>query len=265
MCVECTEFAFNVLKERKDLDIVIMTGLEQEELKRRLCQHNSLFFTEAAKTPGATYRVLKYAMRWSRAGNAMRPVKVDVLVAKAPSLHIPNIPRDRIQTVNNYPVCPFEMLTLLRMQGWEDHLNATQHFHRNKAYVDARDLQDFILPFAKGSTFGAGANVSQTLFATAEGYLPQDFVQRSKERVLKYGLTYKSQIGDWRALGVDVPEPEPEPVRTKTLSWRARAYDDDDDFDDLYDFEYNRPDYDSDRDNWHYHDQIDRGYYYRSD
>lgn len=131
---------YMTFRSPNDIDIVVETPMDQEELKRRMVQHNSRFFLVAAKTPGATYKVLKHGLSFSRYA-----VKVDVLIANV-TLDIPTVPSSRVKSIDAYPTCPLAFLILLRLQAWDHHRVAAQMHLRNKAAVDYSDLTIHLLP-----------------------------------------------------------------------------------------------------------------------
>jgi hypothetical protein len=100
------------------VDLVVQTDLyTQERLKALLVTANPDFYLVAAKTPGATYRVL-----WCRLTGYRRSCKVDILLPGI--MNIPRVPRELIKRVQNLPVMPLAGILLLKLQAWEDHRNA---------------------------------------------------------------------------------------------------------------------------------------------
>ncbi|EJD42900.1 hypothetical protein AURDEDRAFT_67139 [Auricularia subglabra TFB-10046 SS5] len=172
----------------QDIDIVVETQLDQEELKRRIVQHNPRFFLVVAKTPGATYKVLKHGRRFSRYA-----VKVDVLIANV-TLDIPSVPPPRVQTISTFPACPLAFLILLRLQGWDHHRVAAQTHLRSKAAVDHTDLVMQLLPYVR-ARIGAG------MMADAETYLPARFMDISRARVRRFVAAYPASRSAWETVG----------------------------------------------------------------
>ncbi|EIN09003.1 hypothetical protein PUNSTDRAFT_68008 [Punctularia strigosozonata HHB-11173 SS5] len=125
-----------------DVDLVVFTKSHtQEELKRLLESKNSSFYTVAAKTPGATYRVLWYRIPGTTTfGGLPKLCKVDILVP--PTLNIPWVPPERIERIDGIPVMPILPLLLLKLQGWEDHTEAHQTHLRLKQTDDVRDIKE---------------------------------------------------------------------------------------------------------------------------
>ncbi|KAH7091841.1 hypothetical protein BKA62DRAFT_723710 [Auriculariales sp. MPI-PUGE-AT-0066] len=167
------------MRSPNDLDVVVSTaGWNQEELKRRMVAHNSSFFTVAAKTPGATYRVLKYHCdegtglysSYGRYSRYSRVVKVDVLIANV-TLDIPSVPARRIREINGYPVSPLALLILLRLQAWDHHRVAIVRHLSEKAYV----------------------------------FLPEKFIRLCCQRMGQFCEQYPSQREAWKSIGKTLP------------------------------------------------------------
>ena len=220
----------------QDVDVVVATpGWGQEELKRRMAAHNSSFFTVAAKTPGATYRVLKHRNSTPSTFSYMRSsgysslsgygrsygaeVKVDVLIANV-TLNIPGVPAERIKNIDGYPACPLALLVLLRLQAWDHHRVELVRHLREKAHVDYRDLVYHLLPYA-GSFDWSQVQASslakkRTLMADGDAYLPASFMRTSRRRVREFCELYREAKGAWASLGADAS-------RTASTSGRAAA------------------------------------------
>ena len=193
-------------------------GWDQEELKRRMVAYNAAFFTVAAVTPGATYRVLKYcedpatrailtAGKKPAKVKGIKPVvviKIDVLIANE-SLNIPGVPANRIRTVGSLPMCPLSHLVLLRLQGWDDRRTAELAHHRAKGQRDVIDLANRLLPYASAFdwTYVAGSMLAAagTMMADADAYLPAEFMQTSRRRIRDFCMDYPETMAMWIQLG----------------------------------------------------------------
>ncbi|KAH7089333.1 hypothetical protein BKA62DRAFT_664630 [Auriculariales sp. MPI-PUGE-AT-0066] len=201
------------MRSPNDLDVVVSTaGWNQEELKRRMVAHNSSFFTVAAKTPGATYRVLKYHCddgtglysAYGRYSRYSRVVKVDVLIANV-TLDIPSVPARRIREINGYPVSPLALLILLRLQAWDHHRVAIVRHLSEKAYVDYRDLTEHLLPFAKHHDVVREWDGALNMWADAKVFLPEKFIRLCCQRMGQFCEQYPSQREAWKSIGKTLP------------------------------------------------------------
>ncbi|EJD47465.1 hypothetical protein AURDEDRAFT_163335 [Auricularia subglabra TFB-10046 SS5] len=192
-----------------DVDILTCTPLPQEEVKRRLAAQNESIRLIPSRTPGMTYKVVRYAPAVpdvSVAGEGCgKLIKVDTLIA-GESLSIPAIPANRVRYISGWPVPPLSMLLLLRLQGWSDHRRAFLEHHRHKAQIDVSDLASHLIPLALRSTFEGGG----TLWEEASRYLPDDFMTASLARTATFTFEHPWTLGDWHKLGVPLGTPEPE-------------------------------------------------------
>jgi hypothetical protein len=167
------------------VDLVVQTDLyTQERLKALLVTANPDFYLVAAKTPGATYRVL-----WCRLTGYRRSCKVDILLPGI--MNIPRVPRELIKRVQNLPVMPLAGILLLKLQAWEDHRDAEKWYMREKAWVDKADLS-CMLPIAIGTR----------LQVTKETWLPEDFVRAGKARAKRLVPASDEMYGQWKKVGL---------------------------------------------------------------
>lgn len=199
----------------QDLDILILNSpYDQETIKRMLTGANPGFYTVAAKTIGATYRVLWYhPLGWSltpRIGS----VKVDILLPGI--MDIPSFSAAHIDTSNSrrLPAAPFSIVLLLKLQAWSQHRTAFKTYLYRKHYTDKSDLETLV-PLAAAK----GVRIS-------EAVLPSSFVEAAKNRVLDYVGRYpaSSSISEWRTIGFSLPQQSshrpPVPTRQYTYSRR---------------------------------------------
>lgn len=181
----------------QDADILVLPpsskGLyDSEMVKNLLCRKDAdHFYLEPSKTPGATYKVLHYRSLDSEDDTC----KVDVVVPG--TMQLPSLPPSQICWIDRFPVIPFSLLLLQKLQGWHDHRTAAEQHKRRKQYTDATDLQAllnlentrqlrFLRPWTLGSLFTA------------------EFQALSKDRVKAFCHEYPERSEDWRMLGFDL-------------------------------------------------------------
>lgn len=97
------------------------------------------FYTRAARSASATYRVLFYRLPGRR-----RSCKVDILTPGTNELNIPFIRPGRIVRINELPVLPFLVLLLLKAQGWLHHTMSSRRDFNEKVDVDVRDVNELL-------------------------------------------------------------------------------------------------------------------------
>jgi hypothetical protein len=168
----------------QDVDLVVMTTtVAQSALKQMLCDADASFYTVAAKTPGATYRVLYYRLTGYR-----RCCKVDILTPG--TMNIPAVPARRIRVIKELPVMPFSGVLFLKLQAWEDHNHDPRAFMRSKQYTDASDIQT-LLKIA----------VRKGLKPAADKWAPDWFIDMAKRRAKRFMAAYGGEK-EWKAIGV---------------------------------------------------------------
>ncbi|KAI0095210.1 hypothetical protein BDY19DRAFT_988973 [Irpex rosettiformis] len=103
---------YGATRTPSDVDLVVLTtAYDQERLKALLVERDTTFYLSPAKTFGATYKVL-----WARLGYSFLPCdscKVDVLIPGI--MNIPDVPNQRIVTIDRFPVMPIIPLLSSRL------------------------------------------------------------------------------------------------------------------------------------------------------
>ena len=147
---------------------------------------NSSFYLVAARTPGATYKVLWYRNNYGRC-------KVDLL--SPGDMDIPPVPITAIDyPEQGKPCAPFMLVFLLKLQAWAQHRDSEEMRFRIKSNTDALDLRT-MLPIARTR----GLTIRR-----AEVYLPRSFVASALLRVRRFVQEWPETLGGWGALGFNV-------------------------------------------------------------
>ncbi|KAG9127706.1 hypothetical protein FRC07_010629 [Ceratobasidium sp. 392] len=182
----CKMFGVNCRPNDVDLIVLGDDGASQEEHKEFLVRTDRQFYLVPARDPEATYRVLWYCTpRGSR-------VKVDILhpgVMSIPDFDPSEItwwgPRN-----SNIPVAPFEVVLLIKLQGWDDHRFSDEPRYFDKHFIDVEHIQDLLELVPDNCYFD---------------YLPDDFMQTAQERVLSFARLFPHTKSYWKDLGFKVP------------------------------------------------------------
>jgi hypothetical protein len=157
--------------------------ISQERLKTMLVAADPNFYLVAAKTPGATYKVL-----WYRLDPDSR-LKIDIL--RPGIMNIPCVPPELIGRVSGLPVMPLSGILLLKLQAWEDHRNAEKWHMRDKAQVDYADLAR-LLPIA----------IREGLYLPDETWLPENFIEAARSRVERLLMLNEDMYCQWQEIGL---------------------------------------------------------------
>lgn len=163
-----------------------------EAKKRLLVRFNPQFYLLPSQNPNATYRVLWYAtLRGAR-------VKVDILQPGVMS--VPYFGPDKVAWIKKRfagcspPVAPLEVVLLLKLQGWDDHLQSNVAHRHEKHHTDVVHIYDLLR---------IGSYSGQLNFS----YLPADFIQRAQDRVYSFVQAYPDSKDAWSSLGFRVVRP----------------------------------------------------------
>ena len=157
-----------------------------EQMKQLLVKKDSKFFLVPSKNLLATYKVLWYRSPYGKC-------KVDVL--KPGVMNIPNMDSDEItySSSDHLPMMPLLVVFLLKLQGWEDHKNAYREYLKEKAEIDAKDI-NYLLPLV--------AKSEEKLQSMP--WIPRGFISRAESRVKRYVLEYEDSREYWSIIGFDV-------------------------------------------------------------
>ena len=180
--------------------MVLTTSYTQESLKQILERANSSFRTVAAKTPGATYRVLWYHS--SPSSYYSRKCKVDLL--QPGIMNIPSVPTEAIVHRSGLPLMPFLPLLLLKLQAWEDHGASPKYYMRQKQPTDVRDIDELLRIAVRDTTIKINK---------ATAWIPDSFILEGQRRVTKYVGLYPASASSWTRIGFETKK-----IGTKKVS-----------------------------------------------
>ncbi|KAK2464620.1 hypothetical protein APHAL10511_003313 [Amanita phalloides] len=167
-----------------DVDIVVLTDDDREEIKRKIVAVDSNFYLTRSKNPANTFRILWYRVRLKVS------CKVDILLPGL--LNIPPIPPDLVEVRDDLPVMPFLPLLLLKVQGWVDHMKDNRSHMKKKIPEDFRDIDGLL------------GMVNDTHCLTANGWLPATFIDIECEHVKTFVAEREYTKEKWKAIGFDV-------------------------------------------------------------
>ncbi|KAI4294719.1 hypothetical protein K525DRAFT_211966, partial [Schizophyllum commune Loenen D] len=146
------------------------------------------FFSKPGRAPGASYRVLYYGSPRIRSWS----IKVDILLPGI--LHLPALPEERIVWIAGFPVIPFPLLLLHKLQAYDDHINAEAQHHfvqwqKDRDDIEALlDLRGYIEEWPWHD---------QAVFS-------EEYLALSSRRVTDFAAKFTYSRAAWEELGFDV-------------------------------------------------------------
>ncbi|KAL1658920.1 hypothetical protein GGF50DRAFT_131406 [Schizophyllum commune] len=146
------------------------------------------FFSKPGRAPGATYRVLHY--RSAKSGGWS--IKVDILLPGI--LHLPALPEARIVWIAGFPVIPFPLLLLQKLQAYDDHVNAEAQHHFVQWLKDRDDIQALLDLRGEIEEWPWHDKVA----------LSDEFLALSFRRVTDFAAKFPWSRAAWEELGFDV-------------------------------------------------------------
>ncbi|KAF8330961.1 hypothetical protein F5887DRAFT_895365 [Amanita rubescens] len=174
-----------------DIDVVVFTQDDVEDIKAYLARENSRCYLEDSKNLHNTYKKVFYALSWT----PRLRCKVDIIIGGQNSpLKIPKIPVRHIQHVNdfNIPVLPFLVLLILKVQGWHDHRSSQRTDFLRKVPQDKRDIDELL------------GMVDDKDHLDQFSWLPSWFIDHAQSLVVLYTDRYPNATASFNDMGFDV-------------------------------------------------------------
>ena len=173
---------------------MLSSSYSQETLKEILVREDSNFYLVRSKNWRATYRVLWYRLSANTYPRPSVDCKVDILIPGI--LNIPNVPQERVRTIEGLPVMPMIPQLLLKLQGWSDHRASSRSDMQLKQYVDVDDI-DQLLAIAVDEGASVGAAECR--------WLPGSMTGAASARLWSYTLRASAGKKDqWRKIGFEL-------------------------------------------------------------
>ncbi|KAH9961758.1 hypothetical protein BC827DRAFT_1131405 [Russula dissimulans] len=127
-----------------DVDILVTPDKPEhsdiEAVKRSIVKADDRYYLVPSKRPRATYKKLWCRLPGWEAYHRRR-VKVDVLIAHASRLWIPQVPSPDAVLINNIPVSPLFDLLVIKIQGFRDHAKSRRSDFQAKVEADITDIR----------------------------------------------------------------------------------------------------------------------------
>ncbi|KAJ3574442.1 hypothetical protein NP233_g1770 [Leucocoprinus birnbaumii] len=174
---------YGTFREPKDVDMLILQPPDAPRTAEEL-----------PRDPAAPYRILHYRSRYSG-----QDCKVDILIPG--TMYLPDLfpysVRRCIAAISNIPLVPFSLLLLHKLQGWADHIVATEEHKRRKHVQDAADVRRLL-------EMEERLEVLKTTqpWSNAELFC-EEFQELTRERVKDYCKAFPKRAAAWKLLGFD--------------------------------------------------------------
>ncbi|KAK0430071.1 hypothetical protein EV421DRAFT_1938148 [Armillaria borealis] len=182
-----------------DVDILVSSSEEAEVVKRSLVNQDPLhFYFRRAKTLGATYQVLWYQQQLNIGERVVcRCTKVDIVMAG--TMMLPFLSSRSAIVKNGLPLVPLEVLLLHKLQGWHDHMTASEPHKQRKQTTDVADIRCLLQIILQSLT---GNERSWALVALS--FFEEQFQRLTMDRVKHFCSAFADCQNDWYQLGFEV-------------------------------------------------------------
>ena len=168
--------------------VVLTDSFQQETLKEMIVAKDDDFFLVRSKRPGATYRILYYALKpWGAW------CKVDVLLPG--TLNIPFVPTNLVVRILDIPLMPLFAVLLLKLQGWTDHRDSMQMDMRLKRYVDVDDIDKLLKIIV---------DKYPDQIVDRQRWVPESMIPAAQKRVNEFVLEQPGTKSSWLYIGFKV-------------------------------------------------------------
>ncbi|KAK0231910.1 hypothetical protein EDD85DRAFT_775252 [Armillaria nabsnona] len=182
-----------------DVDILVSSSTDAEAVKECLVNHDPFHFSlHKARTPGATYRVLWYRQRLDIGDtDVTKQTKVDIVIAG--TMMLPSLSTSSIIVKEALPLVPLEVLLLHKLQGWHDHITATEPHKQRKQIADVADIRCTLKIVLRSL-----AGTERSWAHVALRFFQEEFQRLTMDRVKLFSFMFEDCRDDWYQLGFEV-------------------------------------------------------------
>lgn len=164
---------------------------KQDQLKEMITESDSEFYLIAPKDVRAKHKALCYKLP-HRSGERKRGCEVHVLLPDV--LNIPEVPKDRMETLRGLPVMPLPVLMFLKLQTWSDRRECVQSYMRSRQHdEDVRDIRELLAIIR-----GRGGDLSTKALLE---WLPLTAVYAALGRMTEFANIFPDSETNWRVVG----------------------------------------------------------------
>ena len=168
--------------------VVLTNSFEQETIKEMIVVKDDDFFLVRSKRPGATYRILYYALKpWGAW------CKVDILIPGA--LNVPFVPINLVVHIQDMPLMPLFAVLLLKLQGWTDHRDSEREDWQEKQYVDVDDIMELLKIIVNNHPYQIVGH---------QRWVPHSMILAAQERVDEFVREQPGTKSGWLYIGFKV-------------------------------------------------------------
>ncbi|KAG6849239.1 hypothetical protein H0H93_010255 [Arthromyces matolae] len=192
-------FLYGNIRVPNDVDLLVIppeacTALvNAEDLKQNLLSLDPYhFYVTTPKDPTASYRILWYRLTDDPTQTVQTSCKVDILLPGV--MHLPNIQPSLIHWDEGFPLIPFSLLLLQKLQAWDDHRHSKDPVKWQRQRTDMEDLKNLF----ELSVFHP---LKESLPWTDAKLFSLEFQRLTKERVVAYVNAFPDSAPAWISIG----------------------------------------------------------------
>ncbi|KAH9835007.1 uncharacterized protein C8Q71DRAFT_797715 [Rhodofomes roseus] len=177
---------------KKDLVVVVASEEhKQEQLKEIVTESDPEFYLIARKDPRAGHKALCYKLP-HRSGERKRGCEIHVLATGM--LNIPEVPKDRVETLRGMPVMPLPILMFMKLQTWSDRRVSVQSYMKSRQHdEDVKDIRELLAIIR-----GRGGDLSTKGLLE---WLPLTAVYAALGRMTEFAHNFPDTETNWRVVG----------------------------------------------------------------
>lgn len=181
----------------QDLDILVPSSEEAETVNRRLVSQDPHFYLRKCKTRGRTYQILNY-QQYLHNGEEIVSESTKVNIVMAGTMLLPFLLGSTVMR-EGLPVLPLEVLLLLKLHAWHDHMIAPELYKQIKLTANVADIRLTLKTVLLSLT-----GTERSWARVALSFFQEEFRRITIDSVKFFCSVFADCRDDWYKLGFEV-------------------------------------------------------------
>lgn len=171
--------------------VVSTEEYDQDQLKAMITASDGDFYLISPRDSRSKHKALCYKLP-NRSSERKRGCEIHVLLPDV--LNIPDVPKDRIETLRGLPVMPITVLMFLKLQTWSDRRESVASYMKSRQHdEDVKDIRELLAMIR-----GRGGDLSTKALLE---WLPLTAVYAALGRMTEFANTFPDSATNWRVTG----------------------------------------------------------------
>ncbi|KAK0224940.1 hypothetical protein EDD85DRAFT_778052 [Armillaria nabsnona] len=193
-----TAFYLHGIKHQaSDLDILVPSSEEAETVNRHLVSQDPHFYLRKCKTRGRTYQILNY-QQYLHNGEEIVSESTKVNIVMAGTMLLPFLLGSTVVR-EGLPVLPLEVLLLLKLHAWHNHMIAPEPYKQIKLTANVADIRLTLKTVLLSLT-----GTERSWARVALSFFQEEFRRITMDSVKLFCSAFADCRDDWYQLGFEV-------------------------------------------------------------